>query len=58
MDIAAFSISSNQSQVQTNLNIGLMKDSMENSEQQATQLLNKMMPTSAAPAQYGFDTYA
>lgn len=58
MDIAAYSTSNAQSNVQTALNIGLMKESMVNAEDQATQMLDKMMPQTAAPSAYGFDTYA
>lgn len=56
MDIAAVSISSNQSNLQTALNIGLMKDTMETTEANATKMIDEMMP--AAPSQFGFDTYA
>lgn len=54
MDIAAYSMANSQTKVQTALNIGLMKDTMENSEQLATDLMDKMLP----PSQFGFDTYA
>ncbi len=56
MDIAAYSMSNSQSQVQTNLNIALTKETMENAENLATDLINKMIPS--APSAYGFDTYA
>lgn len=56
MDIAAYSMANSQNQVHTALNIGIMKDTMENAENLATDLLDKMIPS--APSAYGFDTYA
>lgn len=56
MDIAAYSMANSQNTVHTALNIGLMKDTMETSEQLATDLMSKMLPS--APSPYGFDTYA
>lgn len=56
MDIAAVSMANSQSKVQTALNIGLMKDTMETAEANATKMIDEMLP--AAPAQFGFDTYA
>lgn len=56
MDIASYSMANSQSKVHTALNIGLMKDTMENAEHLATDLIDKMVPS--APSAYGFDTYA
>lgn len=58
MDIALQSMDISQNNVQSTLNIGLMKKSMVDAEDQATQLLDKMMPATPAPSQYGFDTTA
>lgn len=58
MDIALQSMDMSQGNVQSSLNIGLMKKSMVDAEDQATQLMDKMLPATAAPSQYGFDTYA
>lgn len=58
MDIAATSITNSQSTLQTTLNIGLAKQTMNNAEDQATQMLDEMLPETKAPSPYGFDTMA
>lgn len=58
MDIGLTSMNISQTNVQSAMNIGLMKKSMNDAETHATQLMDKMLPASAAPSQYGFDTYA
>lgn len=58
MDIAAQSMANAQNNVHTAMNIGLMKKTMVDSEELATDLMDKMMPATQAPSPYGFDTYA
>lgn len=58
MDIAATSMDISQSNVQSALNIGLMKKTMVDSEELATDLINEMLPAAPAPSPYAFDTYA
>lgn len=53
--IAEQSMSSNQLDVKTAMNIGLTKKTMEDTEQLATDLIQDMMPM---PSQFGFDTRA
>lgn len=56
MELSAMSMNTGNA-VQNNLNIGLMKESMVNTEEQATELMDKMLPQQA-PSPYGFDTFA
>lgn len=54
--IAAASISMSLSQVQRDVSLALMKKSMDNTEAQATSLVQDMLQ--AIPSPYSFDVYA
>lgn len=55
--IAAASISNSLAQVQSSVNLSLMKKTMDNTEAQATSLIQDMLQGSV-PSQYNFDVMA
>ena len=58
MGIAAAAMSMQNARIMESYNNAVLKKSMDSMEEQAMSLINDMMQSVPAPAQYGFDVYA
>ena len=58
MGIAAAAMSMQNARLQASYSNAILKENMNNMEEQAMSLINEMMQAVPAPAQYGFDVYA
>lgn len=58
MGIAAAAMSMQNARLQASYSNAILKENMNNMEEQAMALISDMLEAVPAPAQYGFDVYA